>query len=132
MNESDTEKLELFKKAVGRFLNAVASKDWPVFMEFISLDKKFLAILPGDKTIDNTYDFLETQKPWFNGTTGTFNYKIEEAKRNSLNWIATIKAVYENIDDQGKSFSKNIEITMTFLLDGQQWILVENINRVQS
>ena len=58
------------------FLESVKNKNFQEFKKFLRADLPFCAILPGGIKIDSLDEFLKQQNFWFEGETGTFNYKI--------------------------------------------------------
>ena len=114
------------------FFEAVASKNWQAYEKYISPDLPFYAKLPGNIEINNPASFHESQKGWFNGTTGKFefeNIRIEQFNDESYNSFVDVQ--YTNIDADGKPFTKYILIEMQWKFINGRWFMVQDVNHVK-
>ena len=116
-----------------KMFEAVAKKNRRTFHRFIDKTLPFKAQLPGPVNIHSAKQFLESQDPWFQSKVGEFKYQISVAEKlNDDEGFTVAQVEYSNVDEKGKPFTKNIEITMIYQLRDRQWCLVENYNQVLS
>lgn len=121
---------EEFKTSALQFLNAVSERDYKTFLRYFREDIEFQAVLPDGKVFNDVSSFLESQKTWFEGTTGSFNFKLQKTVVSSELGAAFALINYKNVDASGVPF--NLEIYTSFIfcnIDGN-WILIHDQNTV--
>lgn len=119
-------------KNVQEFFEAVASKNWQAYEKYISPDLPFYAKLPGNIEINNPIAFHETQKGWFNGTTGKFEYEnIRIEQLNQEFFKSFVDVQYSNVDANEKPFTKYILIEMQWQLLNGRWFMVQDVNHLK-
>jgi hypothetical protein len=95
--QKSNEKAELVE-VVTVFLDAVKNRDGKKTMELLRGDRPMTHVLPGAKIFTNMESYSESQKHWYEGKTGFWDYKIHSIETCSEMGLASIFADYSNID----------------------------------
>ena len=119
-----------FHQMATKFLAAVRERDLGTFEQFFREDLEFAAILPGGKIINDVPTFMASQKPWFNGNTGSFDFSIQRTEVSADLGSAHVMADYRNVDASGKPFELEIYISFVFRKVDKKWFLVHDQNTV--
>lgn len=117
-----------FTTATILFLKSVRDRDLKTFQKYLNSDLPFYANLPGSRVFTNTSSFLESQMPWFNGKTGTFEFDIIHTSIFESEGTAQVKVKYQDIDASGKPFLLNLLITFKFTCIEGRWFLTHDEN----
>ncbi len=125
-------KKESLREAFERFLSSVKEKDFETFSTFFTDDLAFKVHLPGGRIIDNLPEFMESQRHYFGGTTGIFNYQVLEAVGDTETGKTAALVNYQNVDADGVPFKRVIRIEYRFQFRLDHWYLVHIENFVQS
>ncbi|MCB9254272.1 MAG: DUF4440 domain-containing protein [Bdellovibrionaceae bacterium] len=103
-----------FETHFSRFLEAVRTRDWKIFNEYLDPETDIIAILPDGKIHKGYEAFLETQKGYFSGKTGVFTYKIQTVEESGEIGFGSIDATYEDVGADGVRFRLTLYISFVF------------------
>ena len=119
-----------FHAAVQAFLGAVKNRDFQAFERYFRTDLEFKAVLPGGKIFDDVPSFMASQMNWFNGKSGSFDFKVERTEVASDLGAAFAKVSYKDNDVKGNPFALEIYISFLFRRVDGQWFLIHDQNSV--
>lgn len=117
------------RESVDDFLDAVGTKDFSRFLGYMNPDLPFRAILPS-RIVNGYSDFVESQREWFRGETGTFEYQITGIESSGDLGVVYTMVNYSNLGPTGRSFALELFITFIFKKVATKWYPVFDQNTV--
>lgn len=118
-----------FEKAVRTCLDSVCARDEATHSQFFHDDIPFMAIVPMG-VFSDVRSYMNSQRAnWYGVKTGAFSYSIFRLECSGDLGFVSLKAIYENIDAEGK-FRKEILIGNLFRRWEGHWYLSFNQNTV--
>lgn len=88
--------------------------------------------MPWSKEFHDVPSFLKSQGHWFEGKTGTWDYRILRLEASDEVGLCLGRADYANVDEKGVPFRLDIFITYVFRRRNGKWFLVHIQNTVQN
>jgi hypothetical protein len=132
VDDINNKKLKVdFEKAVINYLDAVKNRQGDKALSYVSKDLPMAHVLPGPRVLTNFAAYEESQRPWHEGSTGNYDYKIQSLTVTPGLGFASIIAFYDNIDSETqKPFSKEIYISFLFKHVDGSWLMIHSQNSV--
>jgi hypothetical protein len=120
-----------FKNSFMEYIEAVKSRNGKKVQEFFKRDLPMTHVLPGAKIYNDLESYLENQRHWHEGTTGSYDYKINNVNVSSDMGFASVFAQYVNIDPvSNKPFHLDLYISFLFRRVDGRWYMIHSQNSV--
>lgn len=121
--------MESFLPTFERFLKAVSQKQWDVFVSMLD-SRTFVGALLPQGYLDQFQAFLESQQSWFSSKTGSFEYQVLSTFESDELAVGAIRAVYQNLNEQGQLVVLHLQISFWFRRYLGKWVMTYDQNTV--
>ena len=115
-----------FKETLSKHLSAIDNRDIDGFLATIVKDERLVVIMPNGTLIKGYENVKNFHEDWFSDPDWSLDTVSEVVCSDSA--TALLKVKYNDLDPDGNPYSMEYYLSLTFVLEGGQWLLALDQN----
>ena len=120
--------MKSFQEALDLHLKAICGRDIEAYKAFLSDKTPVILIFASGAMLKGTKAVLDFHAEWFGDANWTWTPDVIDTLVMGDSAYALLRTTYSDIDEEGNPFTNESYVSLLFVLEGQEWILVRDQN----
>lgn len=124
--QSQEQNEKAFIAILEKHLAAVSARDLKTLASTLSPDSLMILILPNQKVLKSSGEFLNFHREWFQDTIWTFETEIKDFYVGEEYGLAIVESMYKEPNRNGKPYFNNMSISYGLKKVDKKWVVFKD------